>query len=80
MTEYVPAVVTEIHCVVAPVLQAYELAPATEHNCVDPPLHIELVPEIGAVAVVTTMLHVLVQPPTAVTVTRYVPGIVTEIH
>ena len=69
MTEYVPAELTVIHCVVAPVLQAYELAPATEHNCVDPPLQIELLPEIGAVAVVSVMLHVLVQPPTAVTVT-----------
>ena len=69
MTEYVPAVVTVIHCVVAPVLQEYELAPATEHNCVEPPLQIEPLPDIGAVAVVTVMLHVLVHPPTAVIVT-----------
>ena len=80
MTEYVPAVVTVIHRVVAPVLQAYELAPTTEHNCVDPPLHIELLPEIGAVAVVTTMLQVLEHPPTAVIVTMYVPGVETDIH
>ena len=50
-------------------LQEYELAPATEHNCVEPPLQIEPLPDIGAVAVVTVMLHVLVHPPTAVIVT-----------
>ena len=69
VTEYVPAVLTVIHCVVAPVLQEYELAPATEHNWVEPPPQIELLPEIGAVTVVSVMLHVLVHPPTAVTVT-----------
>ena len=46
VTVYVPAVLTVIHCVVAPVLHKYEANPAGAHHCVVLPEQIEPLPVI----------------------------------
>jgi hypothetical protein len=83
VTEYVPAAVTVIQFVVAPLLHKYDDAPAGTHNCVDCPWQMELLPVIvqtGVVLTVTVLLHVLTHPPAVVVVTEYVPAAVTVIQ
>ena len=62
VTVYVPADVTVMLCVVAPLLHKYEPAPADAVSCIEPPWQTELLPEIvqeGAEPTVMVLLQVL---------------------
>jgi hypothetical protein len=83
VTVRVPAVLTVMQLVVAPVLHKYEEAPAATQSCVDPPGHIAELPVIvqtGLDITVTAWLQLLVQPPALVMVTEKVPAAPTVIH
>ena len=87
VTVHVPAVVTVIHCVVAPVLHEYDAAPAGAHSVVLGTAHVSARPlsfEIDAPGVVLSnvvvTLAVDVQPFAPVTVTDHVPAVDTVMH
>src|SRR5687768_16968824 len=66
-----------MHCVVAPLLHAYEDIPVGAQSCVVPPGQTDELPvieQVGAWLVVTVLLQVLLQPLAFVIVTEYVPA------
>ena len=78
-----PIVFTVIHCVVSPVDHKYEAKPTGAQSCVDLPEQISRLPVIeqfGGLFTVIILLHVLLQPLELVTVTEYVPALVTVMH
>lgn len=82
-TEYVPADVTVIHCVVAPVFHEYDDAPEGAHKLVNEPSQNVLLPvmtQTGGFLALIVLLHVLVHPIEFVIVTVKVPAVFTVIH
>src|SRR5438128_675200 len=82
VTEYVPAAVTVIEAVVAPLLHKYVAAPVAV-SVVDPPVQNARGPEIFTVGLgftVTFTEAVFIHPLAAVPVTEYVPAAVTVIE
>src|SRR6185436_3684012 len=80
VTRNVPAAFTVIDCVVAPLVQRYEL-PALEVSVVEPPAQNDVAPLMVGVAGVLTVTAVgalcAEQPFASVTVTRNVPALFT---
>ena len=73
VTEYVPALVAVIHCVLAPVLHKYAVAPAGAHKFVEPPAQIVELPlilQFIGVPTDITLLHELLHPFDSTTVTE----------
>jgi hypothetical protein len=83
VTVNVFAVLTIIHCVVAPVLQLYETSPAGAHICVELPEQNESVPLMDGVGLALTVVVADVEPEhpfASVTVTVKVFAVFTVIH